>query len=100
MSKKRLILISTIAVVAVGGIAAYLLLREPALPPGFAGGNGRIEAKEIDISTKYPGRIKQVLVDEGDTVESGQVMRHPVKRLRWYWQELGRLPATENDQGV
>lgn len=74
MSKKRLIVISTIAVVAVGGLAAYLLLREPALPPGFAGGNGRLEAKEIDISTKYPGRIKQILVNEGDEVESGQVV--------------------------
>ena len=74
MSKKRLIVISTIAVVAVGGIAAFLLLREPALPPGFAAGNGRLEAKEIDIATKYPGRIKQVLVDEGATVESGQVV--------------------------
>jgi HlyD family secretion protein len=33
-----------------------------------------LEAKEIYISSKYPGRIKDVLVDEGDTVEAGQVV--------------------------
>jgi hypothetical protein len=32
----------------------------PALPPGFAGGNGRLEANEIYVATKYPGRIQDV----------------------------------------
>ena len=49
-------------------------LQTPTLPPGFAGVNGRIEAKQVDIATKYPGRIKEVLADEGDTVDEGQVV--------------------------
>ena len=73
MPRKRLILIS-VPVIVVGAIVAWLLLRKPALPEGFAGGNGRLEAKEIDISTKYPGRIKQILVNEGDTAQQGQVV--------------------------
>src|SRR5271166_2717901 len=74
MSKKKLVLIS-IAIVAVGGGAiAWWILSKPALPPGFAGGNGRLEAKEVDISTKYAGRIKEVLANEGDTVDAGQVV--------------------------
>jgi HlyD family secretion protein len=36
--------------------------------------NGRIEATEIDIATKLPGRIKEVLPREGDFVEAGQVV--------------------------
>jgi HlyD family secretion protein len=44
------------------------------LPPGFAGGNGRLEAKLVDIATKYQGRIAEVLADEGDTVDAGQVV--------------------------
>jgi HlyD family secretion protein len=40
----------------------------------FASGNGRIEAIEVDIATKVPGRIDQILVDEGDTVTIGQVL--------------------------
>ncbi|WP_116813426.1 HlyD family secretion protein [Steroidobacter cummioxidans] len=73
MSKKTL-LISLVLVAAVGGGIAWWLLSQPGLPPGFAGGNGRLEAKEITIATKYPGRIKEVLADEGDTVNAGQVV--------------------------
>jgi len=36
--------------------------------------NGRMEATEIDIATRYERRIKQVLVREGDTVNAGQVV--------------------------
>lgn len=37
-------------------------------------GNGRIEAVEIDIAAKTPGRIKDILVKEGDFVTAGQVV--------------------------
>ena len=60
MSRK--LIVTVVAIVAiVGGVAAYLFLAKPALPPGFAGGNGRLEAKQVDIATKYPGRIAEVL---------------------------------------
>lgn len=45
-----------------------------ALPPGFAMGNGRLEADAVDIDTKFPGRILQLNVDEGDLVKPGQVV--------------------------
>src|SRR5689334_3074344 len=73
MSTKALLL-SLGVVAVVGGAAAWWYFSKPALPPGFAAGNGRLEAKEINIATKYAGRIKQVLADEGDTVEAGQVV--------------------------
>jgi HlyD family secretion protein len=57
-----------------GGYYAWQKLKDPGLPAGFAGGNGRIEATEIDISTKIPGRIKDILVNEGDFVTAGQVL--------------------------
>lgn len=41
---------------------------------GLASGNGRIEAVEIDISTKSAGRLSKILVDEGDFVTAGQVV--------------------------
>lgn len=50
------------------------LLPDAGLPEGFALGNGRIEATEVDVATKLPGRLKEVLVREGDRVESGQVV--------------------------
>ncbi|MCX5519265.1 HlyD family efflux transporter periplasmic adaptor subunit [Kaistia defluvii] len=67
-----------IAIVVIAGVAgAYYALRiyDPSgLPAGIAGGNGRIEATEIDISTKTAGRIKEILVDEGAFVSVGQVL--------------------------
>ena len=57
--------------------AAYLIwqsLTNGGLPEGFAGGNGRIEAVEIDIAAKLPGRVQEILVDEGDFVAAGQVL--------------------------
>ncbi len=41
---------------------------------GLASGNGRIEAVEIDIAAKSPGRVKEILVNEGELVAAGQVV--------------------------
>lgn len=69
--------------IAVAAFAIFVLflgyyvwnqLKPPALPNGFVTGNGRIEATEVDIATKSAGRIKEVLVHEGDFVEPGQVV--------------------------
>jgi HlyD family secretion protein len=71
---KRVMYASTAVVLVAGGVGAWLIFSKPALPPGFAGGNGRLEANEIYVATKYPGRIQDVLFNEGDTVEAGQVV--------------------------
>lgn len=52
----------------------WQILRPTGLAEGFAGGNGRIEAVEIDIAAKSGGRIREILVNEGDFVTSGQVL--------------------------
>lgn len=44
------------------------------LPPGISWGNGRLEADEIDIDTKFPGRIAELHADIGDMVTAGQVV--------------------------
>jgi HlyD family secretion protein len=44
------------------------------LPDGIVSGNGRIEAQEIDVDTKFAGRVAELLVDEGDLVSAGQVV--------------------------
>ena len=42
------------------------------MPDGFAAGNGRIEAVEIDVAAKTAGRVKEILANEGDFVRAGQ----------------------------
>src|SRR3954454_15857609 len=63
-----------IAVVLVAGFFTWRALSKPSLPAGFAAGNGRLEANELFVAAKYAGRVKEVLVNEGDTVEAGQVV--------------------------
>ena len=64
-----------LAILAAAAAGAYWWrLQQGGLPPGIAYGNGRIEADEIDIDTKFAGRIAEMFVDEGDMVKSGQVL--------------------------
>ncbi|MCC7040580.1 MAG: HlyD family efflux transporter periplasmic adaptor subunit [Burkholderiales bacterium] len=62
--------------IAIGFAAWYGWSRYTAdvLPDGIARGNGRIEAVEIDIATRTPGRLKEILVNESDFVNPGQVL--------------------------
>ena len=46
--------------------------RKDALPEGIAFGNGRIEAVQVDVTTKIAGRVKEILAKEGDLVDLGQ----------------------------
>src|SRR5436190_1277940 len=70
--RRRMIIV--IAAVVVIGALAWWLLSGSSLPAGFASGNGRLEANEVYIAAKYPGRIREVLVNEGDIVQRGQVV--------------------------
>ncbi|VXB98925.1 HlyD family secretion protein [Massilia sp. 9I] len=59
---------------AIGGTQAWRRSQPQGPGPSFVSGNGRIEATEVDIATKSPGRLREVLVDEGDLVRAGQVL--------------------------
>jgi HlyD family secretion protein len=71
---RRGLLAVALLVVAAGGIGTWWLGSGTALPSGIAGGNGRLEADQIDIDTKFAGRIAKLLVDEGDMVAAGQAV--------------------------
>src|SRR5271165_1454602 len=49
-------------------------LRGETLPDGVVKSNGRIEATQVDVSSKYPGRLSEVTVEEGSNVTQGQVI--------------------------
>ena len=58
------------------GIVRNLIarLRGQTLPDGIVKSNGRIEATQLDVSSKYAGRLSEVTVDEGHSVTKGQVI--------------------------
>jgi HlyD family secretion protein len=72
--KQRLAAGVVMAILAGGGVFAWRQLTLAGLSDSFAVGNGRIEATEIDIAAKTAGRITEVLVNDGDVVEAGQVL--------------------------
>jgi HlyD family secretion protein len=71
---RRIIVALAVIVGGVGGAFYWWQHSQSQLPPGIAWGNGRIEADEIDIDTKFAGRIAEMLADEGDMVKAGQIV--------------------------
>ena len=68
--KRKIVLI--LALFALAGAAVIIWW---GLVRGKAGGevlvaNGTIEATEVEVSSKLPGRIAQLLVKEGDAVQA------------------------------
>lgn len=62
---------------AAAAILALVLWRsqDPDGPgEGFVSGNGRIEATEINVAAKLPGRVQELFVGDGDFVSAGDVL--------------------------
>ena len=62
-----------ILLIAAGGFGYWKSLHDR-LPEGISMGNGRLESTEVQIAAKIPGRLAEVLVDEGDHVTKGQLL--------------------------
>jgi HlyD family secretion protein len=69
---RLLIVLAVIAIAAGAGLYIWQKLHPKNV--GFASGNGRIEATDIDIAAKLAGRIEKIFVGEGDFVRAGQVL--------------------------
>ena len=66
--------LAALVLAGAGGGAYWWLHRPPALPAGIAVSNGRLEADEVDVATKFAGRVSEVMADEGTMVRAGQVV--------------------------
>ncbi|XUM23814.1 HlyD family secretion protein [Bradyrhizobium oligotrophicum S58] len=85
-----LVLLLAVGAAGGGGYVWWQRLHPP-LPVGISVSNGRIEADEIDIATKYAGRVAELRADIGDRVEAGQIVaRMDTKELQ---QSLSKAQA-------
>ena len=87
--KKKLLVAFAAAVVAALAWWSWTRFTDSGPGEGFVNGNGRIEATEIDVATKLPGRIEDILVREGDFVTAGQ----PLAKMRLETLEAQRDEA-------
>ncbi len=76
--KKTLTLLAVAAALVLAGGYAWKQWQASHANEGLAGGNGRIEATEVDIATKLGGRVEEILVGEGDFVKAGE----PLARMQ------------------
>src|SRR5271166_6489045 len=77
-SRRKLLRIVAIlfCIVAIAGAGGWYWWQQQlhALPAWITQANGRLEAEQVEIATKYPGRVAVVLAKEGDMVDAGQVV--------------------------
>ncbi|GAB4368553.1 MAG: HlyD family efflux transporter periplasmic adaptor subunit [Kiloniellaceae bacterium] len=75
MKTRSLVILAALVLLAAGAAATvWWRNHQNDLPDYIASGNGRIEAEEVHVATKYAGRVAEVLVNEGDMVAAGQVL--------------------------
>lgn len=72
--QKRALWAGIVLIVAAGIIGFRLIAGRGTLPEGLIQANGRIEGDHIAVSSKFAGRIAELKVREGDTVQAGQVL--------------------------
>jgi HlyD family secretion protein len=63
-----------IVLVAVAGVAAFVVLRDGVQDADLLMVSGTVEATEADIGFQAPGRIVSIEVREGDRVTAGQIL--------------------------
>ncbi|MDR2325405.1 MAG: HlyD family efflux transporter periplasmic adaptor subunit [Acidovorax sp.] len=77
-NKKTLTLVAVAAALVLAGGYAWKQWQASHATEGLAGGNGRIEATEVDVATKLGGRVDEILVTEGAFVKAGE----PLARMQ------------------
>lgn len=70
----RLFAVSLLILLIAAGAFGYWKSLQDRLPEGLSMGNGRLEATEVQIASKIPGRLAEVRVNEGDKVLQGQLL--------------------------
>lgn len=70
-------MVAVVLLIAVVGGGYFVLDRwvwNSGLPNGLIQANGRIEGDHVTVASKFPGRVQELLVREGATVQAGQVL--------------------------
>jgi len=103
--KRKIVLIGA-AVLLAAAVAVYLLYFRAGKKAGAIRVSGNIEITTVELSFKVPGRVRERLVDEGETIAAGQTvarldpedLRHEVD-VRKAEAEAARAALSELETG-
>lgn len=75
MNRRHITWISLLVLSGVAaGVAYWVNSNQDPIPAGLIRSNGRLEVERIEIAAKYPGRIIELPVHEGDLVKAGDLI--------------------------
>ncbi|MCC7283020.1 MAG: HlyD family efflux transporter periplasmic adaptor subunit [Acetobacteraceae bacterium] len=74
MSRRGWLIALALAATATAGGGWWWQQLQSRLPAGIASGNGRLEAEQVDVATRFAGRMVEILVGEGALVAEDQVV--------------------------
>lgn len=74
MKKPALAVIAVLLIISAAVI--FHVTRQPGNNPDSVKISGNIEVTTVEVSFKVPGRVRERLVDEGETVRAGQLVAH------------------------
>ena len=74
LSGRSTIMWGVLVVAAIAASYYWRSMQASGYGPAFVSGNGRIEATEVDVATRFPGRVVDILVNEGSFVRAGDVL--------------------------
>ncbi len=75
MNTKRIAwTLGALALACAAGWATWVNLHRDRIPDGLMRANGRLEVERIEIAAKYPGRVVELPIKEGDLVKAGDLI--------------------------
>ena len=73
-NKRMLIPVALIIILIIAGGWYLVTQNQKAAEPGPLGGSGTVEAVEVTVSPEVSGRVVEVLVEEGQSVQAGDLL--------------------------
>ncbi len=74
MFKKYGLTVVITVLLALSALFIYEKLNPEKLPDNLISGSGRLDGDIISLNTKYPGRIEEILVEDGQEIKKGEVV--------------------------
>ena len=74
MIKKYGIYLVVLILLAVAATMIYIKLNPKKLPPYLISATGKIDGNLITLNTKYPGRLQNITIDDGDKISKNEVI--------------------------
>ena len=93
--KRWLVVLLVLVILICIGVFFWFKIDESEKTVSIVSGNGRIEATEVDIATKYHGRVAEILCHEGDYLAKDQIVARMDTKLLQAQRRQGKASVEQ-----